>query len=172
MCWLPLKIRPLPSTSALVVLWKRCPLKSWHWMNLHFCVLIGKWKFPLPKPTGLFFFSFCFCIRADVKQMQNPACSSSTCEPGAPAPNTSASLKPVKIHGCSSQMCWGKQAGRSHSFSTTVEHLALSTMIFWWKTANMPTYWEHLCWSRGNFLYLEKNCLFCGSPSSQFIVSL
>lgn len=131
-------------------------------------------EIPLTKAYSflVFFFSFCFCIGADEKQMQNPACSSSTCEPGAPAPNTSASLKPVKIHGCSSQMCWGKQAGRSHLFSATVEHLALSTMIFWWRTANMPTYWEHLCWSRGNFLYLAKNCPFCGSPSSQFIGSL
>lgn len=88
--------------------------------------------------------------------MQNAACSSSTCEPGAPAPNTSASLKPLKIHGCFSQMCWGKQADGSHLFSATVEHLALSTMIFWWKTANMPAYWEHLCWSRGIFFVLRE----------------
>lgn len=135
MCWLPLKIRPLLSASAVVVLCKRHPLKSRQWTNrakpAFLCPdrqmeisLTKAYSFPL-------IFFFCFCIGVDDKQMQNPACSSSTCEPGAPAPNTSASLKPLKIHGCFSQMCWGKQADRSHLFSATVEHLALSTMIFW-----------------------------------------
>lgn len=105
--------------------------------------------------------------------MQNPACSSSICEPRASVPNASASLKPVKTYCCFSQMCWGKQTEGTHSFSGSVKHIALSTVVFMLKPANMPSHWEHLGWSRGDFfLYLEKNCPFCTFPSSQFIVRL
>lgn len=96
--------------------------------------------------------------------MQNAACS---CEPRTAAPAASASIKPAKIDCCFSEMCWGKLAERTHSFSARGKQKAPGHCCIYVKTSNyslslrtfgLEAPWEYLAWSREAFLHLEKNC--------------
>lgn len=119
--------------------------------------------------------------------MQNAACS---CEPRTAAPAASASIKPAKIDCCFSEMCWGKLAERTHSFSARGKQKAPGHCCIYVKTSNyslslrtfgLEAPWEHLAWSREAFFAPREKLLrsaslqvpvarkyFCGVVASRF----
>lgn len=124
--------------------------------------------------------------------MQNAACSSSVCEPRTAAPAASASIKPAKLDCCFSEMCWGKLAERTHSFSARGKQKAPGHCCIYVKTSNyslslrtfgLEPHWEHLAWSRGAFLAPREKLFpsvslqvpvagkyFCGAVASRFFL--